>query len=209
MIKKLIKRLRRFFRKIEDVTTKPPVNDYGRGDDFNPTWGIIVPHTRKAQGARTHSSIKPPIYEYGYGIQLAIYLSDRIPHKTRDTAGVYGAAKALKNLGCNATIEPHCNAYNGKAHGYEILVMAGDSLSKEYALNIISAYEAKYPERRKRQGDGVKEVKKGERGYYNLKNAKAAGVKVALLSELFFIDNTSDFMGPLEMSNFLKEVLAK
>lgn len=209
MIKKLIIFLRRFFEELDDVTTKPPVNDYGRGADFIPLWGIIVPHERKAQGARTHSSVYPPVYEYGYGLQLATYLSDRIPHKTRDSAGVYGAAKALLDIGCNATLEPHCNAFNGKAEGYEILVMAGDSLSKEYALNIISAFQTKYPERRKRQGDGVKEVKKGERGYYNLKNAKDAGVEVALLSELFFIDNIKDFMQPLEMSNFLREVLNK
>jgi hypothetical protein len=207
MIKRLIIYLRQLLKELEEIDIPEPVNDYGRGEMFTPKWGIIVPHEKSKRGARTHSSVQPPVYEYDYGLTLGDFLSDKLPYKTRDTGGVYQAAKDLITLGCDATIEPHLNAYNGKAHGYEILVLAGDSLSKEYALNIISSYEAKYPERRKRQGDGIKEIKKGDRGYYNLKNSKNAGAKIAILTELFFIDNPDEYMEPIEMSNFLREVL--
>lgn len=184
----------KFFKK------KKPANDYGNSKKLKIKWGIIVPHTKEAQGAVSKLT---KVSEYKYGKVLISYLST-YPFATRDAAGIKGAVKELVSKGCNASLEPHKNAFNNKAKGYEILVIKGDNASKEYARLILEAFEDEYPNRRNR---GIKEVSKGDRGYYNLKTAKKAGIKVALLSEMFFIDNPVDYVEPQTMAAFWQKVL--
>lgn len=167
---------------------------HGEGEQFKPSWGIIVPHTEKAGGADTPDG---KWNEYKYGLHMAKSI-DR-PHATRDNGGVLAAARSLKEQGCNCSLEPHKNAYNSRANGYEILILKGDSLSKQYAELFLDAFAQKYPARRNR---GVKEMTKGGRGYRNLIDAKRGGMEVALLSEMFFIDNNSDWLPPHVMANF-------
>ena len=185
--------LKRLFKR------KPkPVNDYGDGEKFTPKWGIIVPHTEKAQGAQNQNGVS----EFLYGTALVKVMS--FFYALRGAKGVFGAAKALLQAGCNSSLEPHLNAYNTQVGGYEILYLKGDSLSKQYAELILDMFEAEYPDRKRR---GLKAVEKGDRGAGNLIAAKKAGMKVALLSELFFIDNPNEWIPPNEMALFLTKAL--
>lgn len=178
-----------------------PVGSHGEGESLKLKWGYIVPHTKSAQGAETPDNLTS---EYKYGLSVAVTNADSILWDDRNDGGVKGAVKRLVGKGVNATFEDHKNAYNGKVGGAEILIIKGDSLSKHYAELILDAYALKYPNRNIR---GVKEMKKGGRGYNNLLAAKKAGADVALLGEMFFIDNPADFIPVNTYANFIKEVL--
>lgn len=212
-MKSLWRRIRRFFT----GDYSKPSRDYdshGGSDDssstnnpeFKPKWGIIIPHTKRKPGASGYKPSGKKIQEYQYGLELVADTS--FPFETRDNGGVSGAAKRLKNISqTNATIEPHKNAYNKKARGFELLVIRGDSLSGHYARMIADEFKRQFPERRMRHDNGIKWVKKGDRGYYNLVAAKKAGMEVAILGESFFIDNPDEWISPEEMAEFWKEVL--
>lgn len=173
--------------------------DYG-GEEFIPEWGLIIPHTEKRKGALSYDG---KYSEYVYGSIMAGMIN--IPHATRNYGGVFSAAKSLFKQGCNCSLEPHYNAYNGQAHGAEILVMKGDDLSAKYARLIMDDFSSKFPKRRLRHDNGIKWLRKGDRGYNNLKEAKSAGMEVALLSELFFGDNPKDFIKPSAQAQFLRQ----
>lgn len=185
------------------VKKQEPISiGYGEAEPAELRWGIIVPHESKRPGAYNYDKT---ISEYNYGLVMCKSLP--FPCETRDSGGVYGAAKKLKAKGVNATLEPHYNAFNGKASGCEILVLAGDKESERVARLILNGFKQKYPHRILRGSDGIKFVSKGDRGYYNLVNAKSAGSKIRLLSELFFGDNKSDYMKPEDQADFWKEHL--
>ena len=180
-----------------------PSRDYGshgEGDNFKSKWGYIVPHVKNAQGADTPGK---RYSEYKYGQIVAPQLS--LPWDDRDNGGVSGACARLKKIrGVNSCFEDHKNAYNGIVGGAEILVISGDALSTHKAEMILDAFHADFPDRNIR---GVKKMRKGGRGYNNLLAAKKAGMDVALLGELFFIDNKNDFISTDRYAEFLKSVL--
>lgn len=180
-----------------------PVGSHGEGVSFKPRWAYIVPHTEGAQGAETPDGLTS---EYKYGLSVAVTNAESIPWDDRNDGGVKGAVKRLVkgDKKVTATFEDHKNAYNNKVGGAEILVIRGDQLSKHYAELILDAFKVRFPKRNIR---GIKEMKKGGRGYNNLLAAKKAGADVALLGELFFIDNDSDFIPVNTYADFLKEVL--
>lgn len=206
LMKKLWKWIKRFFT--NDYSE--PSRDYGsHGEtdkpEFKPRWGIIIPHTNKAPGASGYRPSGVKISEYKYGLEMSMGIP--LPYATRDRSGVKGAAESLKSRGCNASLEPHKNAFNKKAHGFEILVLKGDKLSAQYARLFADAFADKYPERRLRHDKGIKWISKGDRGYHNLVAAKKAGMDVALLSESFFLDNQNEWISPEEMAAFWDELL--
>ena len=129
------------------------------------------------------------------------------PCENRNDGGVKGAAKRLVKKKVNATLEPHKNAYNGKAKGFEILVLKGDSLSRHYAELFAEAFKVKFPDRVLRGYKGIKEVSGRDNGAANLRASKNAGAEVALLSESFFIDNPNEWIEPREMAHFWAENL--
>ena len=190
----------KFLKWLLSLLEKPEKQQsHGEGKKPEIRWGIIIPHTFKGKGAY---SANKKHNEYDYASQMAD-LINHIPHRFRDSGGVKGACESLKLNDCNASLEPHLNAYNNKAQGYEILVLKGDSRSKRVAELILEQFGEKYPDRRNR---GVKEIEKGDRGYWNLKTAKNY-MDIALLSEMFFIDNPDEWITPAEMAKFWKEVL--
>ena len=205
----MFKKLYRWIKRKLTPASKP-IGNYGShgegGEAFKPKWGIIVPHTLRAGGARTPDK---KWNEYFYAQEMLKFLKKQrlIPSATRDNGGVSQAARDLVRAGATATLEPHKDAYNSRVGGYSILVLKGDNLSKELALKIISLFEQKYPSRSKRSGDGVKEVEGRDNGAANLRAAKRAGAEAALLSELFFIDNRNEFIEPEEMALFWVEAL--
>lgn len=174
---------------------------YGEGPTFSPVWGLIIPHQKDAQGA---TSFDNKYTEYTYAHVMAEMIG--IPYMTRDLGGVAEAAHTLiNNYKVNCLIETHFNAYNGKAHGYEILVMKGDDLSARYARFFLESFGDLYPRRRPRHDKGIKWVSKGDRGFHNLRLAKAAGADVAMLTELFFGDNIEDFIDPSTQAMFWRD----
>ena len=190
---------RKLKKKVKRVVTPAhkPVGNYngfGEGRDFVPRLGVIVPHNKKAQGAETTDGVYT---EYRYA--LMEWMSLNYPRETRDKGGVSGAAKRLKAQGCNFSIEPHKNAYNEVVRGHEVLVLEGDKLSIKYAKQLVDMFGGEFPLSPNR---GVKELVRGDRGYYNLVRAKKAGMEVALLTELFFIDNKEDFIPVDDMEAF-------
>ena len=180
-----------------------PSRDYGshgEGENFTPVWGYIVPHTKNAQGAETPDN---KWSEYKHGQSVAVKNAVVIPWDDRDSGGVRPAVERLVSKGVNATWEDHRNAYRGTTGGAEILYIHGDDLSKYHAEMILDAFKAKYPDRNIR---GAKAKRKGDRGYNNLLAAKKGGADVALLGELFFIDNPNDYLSPDEVAEFLLSV---
>ena len=174
-----------------------PLESHGDSDPFKPVWGFINPHLKNAGGA-AHSQKK--VDEYRYGVMMKNYHD--YPLEFRDDGGVYGAAKRLRSQGCNASIESHKNAYNGKVNGFEILVIRNDRLSIEYAEMFISEFEKMFPSVPVR---GIKQKSKGDRGYNNLKDSKRSGMDISLLTEDFFID--SYWIEPSKLAEFYKSVL--
>jgi len=182
-----------------------PSRDYGshgEGEPFTPKWGYVVPHTEKAQGAEAPDG---KWSEYKHGLSVAVTNSNFIPWDDRNNGGVSGAvSRLISDKKINSTWEDHRNAFDGRVGGVEVLCIRGDSLSKHYAEMILDAFHETFPDRNIR---GVKEMKKGGRGYGNLLASKKAGADVALLGELFFIDNPKDFIEVEKIAKFLRRVL--
>lgn len=200
----------RFFSWLKSIFKKKPVViSHGEDDDtpttskgFVPQWGVIVPHTTKAQGASTPDK---RMTENKYAYFMLAHTDFK--YFTRDEHGVAGAARGLKRRGVNASIEPHKNAFNGKAKGFEILVLKGDTLSEHYARMIAENFIDQFPDRKLRHDRGIKWVKRGDRGAASLIAAKANGMEVALLVETFFIDNPDEWIEPEVMAKFWTENL--
>jgi N-acetylmuramoyl-L-alanine amidase len=185
---------------IKLIDSQPSVG-YGEKPEPKYKFGIIIPHTKNSPGASSPDKVS----EYRYALEMAPTIG--LKYYTRDEAGVLGAAKNLANWGANASLECHLNAYNGAAKGFEILVLADDTESARVAELMAEIFKQKYPDRVLRHSNGVKKIKSGDRGYSNLRDAKKAGMKIALLSEAFFIDNPAEWISPEEMGKFWKEVL--
>ena len=190
-----MRKIIRFFKNLFKRKLPEPINE-----PLN--WGFIIPHTYKAQGASNKSGT---ITEYEYADKMA--WKTKIHAQFRDNGGVSGAASRLSELGCNASIEPHLNAFNGKAKGFEILAIAGDSKSISEGIRIAKAFKERFPDRVLRHGNGVKIVHRGDRGYKNLEAARFAGMSVALLSEAFFLDNPDEWIDHQDMASFWESVL--
>jgi len=164
-------------------------------------WGIVIPHTSMAQGAQTPKGLS----EYKYALSMMDYIG--LPFETRNEGGVSGATRALIKQGTYKSIEPHLNAFNGVAHGFEILVMLGDKESFNEATRIAKAFKVAFPDRTIRHGNGIKLVGPGDRGYGSIHIAKREGMQIALLSEAFFIDNSDEWISPRVMGEFWKLIL--
>ncbi len=204
MKKFFIKLYRKFIQKKADkiVATPAPTGP------ISLKWGFVVPHTKAKAGAvLKNSQGKVLEQEYFYGKEMLQLLKAKLPEltvATRDEGGLAGAYGWLNIEGCTASIEPHLNAYNKKAQGYEVLVLKGDELSARYAKELIYLYKALYPNKVDRK---VKYVSAGDRGFSNLYEAKKKGMQVALLTELFFIDSAFDYVPKPDMADFFYRFL--
>jgi len=196
---------------------KPKTIGYGEGVLKPSQWGIIIPHSITKQGALAYNGISEYYYAcrigqtvlndgslpHGLGV-VNKRLSEIFPIETRNKSGVSGAAHKLAHShSVNASLEPHFNSFNGKVSGAEILVLDKDYESIHKAEMILEYFSVCFPERRVR---GVKKVKKGDRGYKNLRDARKH-MDVSLLSELFFGDNHNDYMEPETQAKFWAECL--
>ena len=170
------------------------------------TVGLIVGHTKRAGGAY---SDRARLNEYDFHsvviprmkILWDAYIKSHII--TRDNRGIEGASNVANAMGCDCTIEFHFNCYNGSASGREALVIDGHENSKLLANYILSEMGKKRPYQNNR---GVKEMSRGNRGFYNLEQCNH-GTPINVLLESFFGDNEYDAQTAEEFIESFKFVL--
>lgn len=169
-------------------------------------FGVVVSHKEESQGAVNK---KRKITEHKYSQQVAnnLMIWNSAISAKRKARGTHGACIALSSHGCNSMIEIHGNAYDETVSGCEIVVLKGDTISKNYALELIEEFKKMFPARQIRRGNGIKEISHGDRGYKNLSEAKAAGMVVCMLTEFFFIDNNADWIEPSAYAMVIKRFI--
>ena len=107
-----------------------------------------------------------------------------------------GAAKMMSKWNADICLELHFNSigHEQNAYGSEMLVLKGDDDSAKIGYNFIDELSTQFKTRRRgryktdesQQLVGVKPVKSGDRGHYNLNKVKKAGIPIRLLMEPFF-----------------------
>lgn len=102
----------------------------------------------------------------------------------------------------DASFELHTNAYNGKAKGCQVNVLSNDAPSFKLAKKFSDMFCKKY-NRVLRDGDGVLETGRNERGVFNL--AVVEALPASVLLEPFFGDNKDEKLSAEEYVSFLIE----
>ncbi len=100
------------------------------------------------------------------------------------------------------SMELHTNAYNGKAKGCQCNVLSNDPASLKVGRKFSEMFCKKF-NRVLRDGDGVLEAGRNERGVYNL--AVVEALPVSILCEPFFGDNKAEWISPDVYVSFLIE----
>lgn len=173
------------------------MNIFKRRTTETPKKLLIVGHTIAKQGAKVMRYES----EYMYNSKVAHIVKSLIPEI--DVTFYNEIEKdyvVLADRGFIA-IELHCNAYNGYVSGSEVLVLQDDSISMEYANDLLVSLCEKFGKRSR----GVKELKQGDRGWRNLNIAKGKGARIAVIVEPFFGDNHDDVISPAEYAEFLTD----
>lgn len=204
----------RFIKKLFSRDYSKPSRDYAShgnpGTEFKATWGIVIPHTKKAQGATNHKQGTEKVTEYGYALSMFDGKNNpsiNYPYETRDSGGVYGASKRLVSQGVNCILEPHLNAFNRRTDYFLLLVLRNDKLSIDMAEKIAIQFAQSFPGRKLGNGNGIREVDPDDRGGSNIVAGKRAGADIYILSEGFFIDCPSAWIDPVTFANFWKKTL--
>ena len=122
----------------------------------------------------------------------------------RSKGGLNGAYKRIAKKGYNATIEPHLNAFNGKAKGIETLYPKGCAKSQMLAIRVNTLLKASFPDRVNRH---TKALSPGDDGWANFEAAKKNGIKACVITEAFFIDNPYEWIDPAVMAEVFKEAM--
>lgn len=164
---------------------------------------IIVGHTEKAKGAVAYTgesewdwnnSVANKVVHFckGKSDVKIFYRSPNLGYR----AAMKDIAKRVSEWDADYSIELHFNALHKVAYGCEILVDSGskdyeflikmcdqwtNKLAKEFDLkqrNKVRFADSTY-------GDGVKVLKYGERGYWNLAYLSDKGVKAILIEPMF------------------------
>ena len=104
----------------------------------------------------------------------------------------------------SVSFELHTNAFNGKAKGCQSQVLSNDLASFAYAKKLSEAFCKKFG-RVLRDGDGVVEMGRKERGIYNLSVVEP--LPASILFEPFFGDNKQDYVQVEEYVSFWIEFL--
>lgn len=167
---------------------------------------IIIGHGHGDSGAAGKWST-PNKIEYEYNKNVAEHLKKTVKSKEirlfyRGATGITGVNTQVRLWDDDLSLELHCNSFNGKAHGCEILALSGDKESIKIGQDIAQDFCKRF-NRKLRDGDGVKELKKNDRGHYSL--ALVDDGYPSILLEPFFIDNPSEWIDPIVYAEFLRE----
>ncbi len=180
--------------------------------------GIIVGHNSKAQGAVNYKGET----EFAFNTRIANKMKDIIDANpdfdcviyNREPGSsfgdeIYELAQKIKKDNCLFTMELHFNSGPTGARGCEILVHTKNMLAIRIADAITDQLEYKFGIRQRDQ-DGVKELKKGDRGAYNITALEDIGVMAALLVEPCFANvKTAESQKIFDNEDLYAKVLAE
>jgi len=150
---------------------------------------LVIGHKKHSPGAR---NLRENITEFEFNEQLAIDIENNIQNITefknlsiqRVYRRTYKSLPAdINKLNPDFIISMHCNAFNGKAKGCEVLYYYKSSYGKKFA-NILNLYFSKISSKSR----GIKPINVEDRGGYLLKYTKAP----CIIAEPFFIDNDDE-----------------
>jgi N-acetylmuramoyl-L-alanine amidase len=170
---------------------------------------IIVGHHKKSKGAVAYTgesewdwnnnvAVKVKYHLQGYAQVKIFYRDERRSYKS----AMKDIAKRVAEWGADFSLELHFNSYEKVAYGCEILI-AEDANNYEDSIRLadvwtdILAKRFRLKERHKVRfrnntyGDGVKVLKVGERGYWNLAYLADYGVPMSFLIEPMFANKKS------------------
>ena len=148
---------------------------------------LIVGHRESSQGAMNSKS---KITEFKYNSVLASKIKEMCNHecviafRDDEEEGYYRLPSQVNSLNGDLIISLHCNAFNKKASGHEVLYWHNSVKSKYYA-KIFNKMLDKVIGNTDR---GIKPIKHGDRGSNILRRTNAP----CILIEPFFIDNNRD-----------------
>ena len=161
---------------------------------------LIVGHKESSQGAVSPSGIT----EFAYNQELAKLIKKYV--ERAEVVIVYRRTYEqlpddVNQIKPDFAISLHCNAFNTKASGSEVLFYEKSSKGKELALKLQNEIVKVLglPDR------GIKTKTSEDRGGYLLKYVKAP----AVILEPFFIDNPIDFVVGVEKRNAMAQAIAK
>lgn len=150
---------------------------------------IIIGHGGKDVGAINPITKET---ELNYNIDLAERLRKELKKTENYVVDTYNRGNAnvenvhyLNKVGYDVIISLHCNAYNGYAHGTEVLYW---NTSKKGQV-LAQCIQDEVLETLGLTDRGLKPIKNGDRGAYLLRKTNAPCVII----EPFFIDNDNDF----------------
>jgi len=166
---------------------------------------IIIGHGHGDPGALGKWST-PIKKEFEYNKFVAEYLLANVTSKRlklfyRGASGIAGVNGAARAWGGDLSLELHCNAFDGNAHGCVMLALSKDTESIKMGQDLSDDF-CRFFKRKKRDGDGVVEIKSSDRGHYSL--LLLNDPPPSILLESFFIDNVKDWTDPIEYAKFLK-----
>jgi len=163
---------------------------------------FIIGHNQLKQGA---ISPDKQMTEYRYNLLLAktvsinchlLKIKNYIFEKNAKTNDEIAELINLLNPDC--VVELHCNAFNSKILGSEVLYI--DKNPENEILSHIMQYEiCTIFERDGKHDRGYRKIKENDRGYNNIKNINAP----CCIIEPFFIDNQFDYEKGMKLINEL------
>jgi N-acetylmuramoyl-L-alanine amidase len=153
---------------------------------------IIVGHEKKKDGASAMAPLSTTEYPFNKQVAEFMYVYARELQLDcqiffRDGVGVSGAADAVHRWGADVCIELHFNSASPSAYGTETLHDAEPSTNAEFAA-IVQKHMCEVLKRSGKGNRGVKFLKSGDRGHYNLLAVKCT----SCLVEPFFGSNKED-----------------
>ncbi len=180
--------------------------------------GIIVGHNVKAQGAVNYKGET----EFAFNSRVALKMKEIIDAHPNFEGKIYnrvpGAgygdeiaelARLVKKDACEISVELHFNSGPKGALGCEILAHTKNQLAIKIADAITDQLAFKFGLRQRDQ-DGVKELKKGERGAYNLTALEDVGVRAPILVEPCFAnEKTKESQSIFEQEDLYSKILAE
>lgn len=170
---------------------------------------LIVGHSQAKQGASNDDGMT----EYLFNDELAQMIAPILLERGYEPLIVYRQASlrelvvAVNNTGADMALSLHCNAFNKKASGSEVLHYAGSANGERLArcinMNVLDALEL--PDRGLRPVDVAHQGRAGDRGGYLCFKTMMPTV----ILEPFFIDNDSDLARATENKFALAQAIAR
>ncbi len=165
---------------------------------------LIVGHTERREGADSYNGHS----EYSYNSEVAKLVQSKCRKDVRifyrDGIGREGVARNIGAGEFDVSIELHFNSFDGTAHGCEALYFGGDEMSERLAR----LFTMKYSETFNVRNRGIIEIKdRLDRRYKNFCYLNNTNVKMKILVEPFFGENSLDYKAPKVYAGFLSSFI--